>query len=61
MALGLIERCLRQAQARLGVPATLLVSGGGATDLGDLSALQPVMAPDLVIQGLALHAARRAN
>lgn len=61
MALGLIERCLRQAQARLGAPATLLVSGGGATDLGDLSALQPVMAPDLVIQGLALHAARRAN
>ncbi|MFT3807164.1 type III pantothenate kinase [Arenimonas sp.] len=60
-ALGLIERGLRQATMRLGEPARLLVTGGGAADLGDLSPLRPIMLPNLVIDGLALHAGWSAD
>lgn len=61
MATGLIERCLRQAEVRLGHPARLLLTGGGVADLGDVSALAPILAPNLVIEGLALHASRSMN
>lgn len=60
-AVGLVERCLRRAEVRLGETPTLLLTGGGVSDLGDIQALAPVMAPDLVIEGLALHARGSVN
>lgn len=61
MAVGLVERCLRRAEVRLGETPTVLLTGGGVSDLGNIAALAPVMAPDLVIEGLALHARGSVN
>lgn len=56
MALGLVERCLRQAQARLGETPTVLLTGGGAEALRGLEAARVVAAPSLVLDGLAVLA-----
>ena len=52
-ALGLVERCLRKAQERLGSMPTLLVTGGGAEFLAALDHPGTVSLPSLVLDGLA--------
>ena len=52
-ALGLVERCLRKAQERLGSSPTLLVTGGGAQFLTALDHPGTVSLPSLVLDGLA--------
>lgn len=57
MALGLVERCLRKAHARLGESPTVLLTGGGADAMQGLEGARVVAAPGLVLDGLAMLAA----
>lgn len=59
--LGLIERCQRQAQRRLGHVPRLLLSGGGAASLSPSLELPHEQQPYLVMQGLARYAASEAG
>lgn len=56
-ALGLVERCHRQAIRRLGTAPRLLVSGGGGARLGAALELEYEAAPYLALEGLAVYAA----
>jgi type III pantothenate kinase len=58
---GLVERVLREAQARLGTAPTLLLTGGDAADFDDVEAARRAVVPALVLQGLAQYARARAG
>jgi len=55
-ALGLIERSYAHAAATFGVAPTLLLGGGGASALAPALGLPHRLAPDLVLEGLAVWA-----
>jgi type III pantothenate kinase len=55
-AIGLVERSLRLAHARLGVPPTLLLTGGGAGLFEGITGARVVLEPALVLDGLAIVA-----
>ncbi|MDX2299715.1 MAG: type III pantothenate kinase [Xanthomonadaceae bacterium] len=57
-ALGLIERSYAQASAAFGCAPTLLLGGGGSADLAPALTLPHRLAPDLVLEGLAVWAAQ---
>ncbi len=57
-ALGLVERCHRQASRRLGNAPRLLLSGGGSARLGSALELEFEAAPYLALEGLAVYAAQ---
>lgn len=54
--LGLVERVLRQSRERFGHPPTLLIAGGDGALLDGLQYEPRVVAPALVLEGLAMHA-----
>lgn len=54
--LGLVERVLRQARESLGQAPTLLIVGGDAALLDGVPYEPRVLAPTLVLEGLAVHA-----
>jgi type III pantothenate kinase len=54
-ALGLVERSLRLGRERLGSTPTLLVGGGGATLLSDLTHAPMMQLPSIVLDGLAIY------
>jgi len=56
-AQGLVERSHREATARLGVAPDVLVTGGGAAPVARGLPFGSVLAPALVLEGLAVHAA----
>ena len=56
-AVGLVERCHRQAIRLLGVAPRVLVSGGGAPRLQEWLEMESESAPGLVLEGLAVYAA----
>lgn len=55
-ALGLIERSYAHASARFGMAPTLLLGGGGAAELAPALGVPHQLAPDLVLEGLAVWA-----
>jgi type III pantothenate kinase len=55
-ALGLIERCHRQAERLLGREPRLLLSGGGGERLGRALEIDSELVPSLVLEGLAVYA-----
>jgi type III pantothenate kinase len=55
-AVALIERFLARAGERLGVAATLILTGGGSAELSALLAPAHRVEPDLVLRGLARFA-----
>jgi len=57
-ALGLVERSVHEARARLGVMPAVLMTGGGAGPVAAGLPFSTVAAPALVLEGLAAHAAR---
>jgi type III pantothenate kinase len=59
-ALGLIERCHRQATRLLGREPRLLLSGGGGERLGQALEIGFEPAPCLVLEGLAVYASHSA-
>lgn len=60
-ALGLVERCHRQATRRLGRAPRLLVSGGGGQRLAAALEIDYELAPGLVLEGLAVYAAQAGS
>jgi len=54
--LGLIERCHAKAAVVFGCAPALLLGGGGAADIGSELDLDYQLAPDLVLEGLAVWA-----
>ena len=60
-ALGLVERCHRQATRLLGRPPRLLVSGGGGARLAEGLEIESEQSPFLVLEGLAVYAAQAAG
>lgn len=60
-ALGLVERCHRQATRLLGRAPRLLVSGGGGARLAEGLEMESEQAPFLVLEGLAVYAAQAAG
>lgn len=60
-ALGLVERCHRQATRLLGRAPRLLISGGGGARLADGLEIESELAPFLVLEGLAVYAAQAAG
>ena len=62
-ALGLVERAHRQATRLLGSAPRVLVTGGGASRLGEALELDAAVeaAPTLVLEGLAVYAAHAAD
>ncbi len=54
--LGLVERCLRDAEVQLGQSPTLLLTGGAASLLAPLTHARTVIVTDLVLLGLAVVA-----
>lgn len=57
-ALGLVERCHRQATRLLGRAPRLLVSGGGGARLAEGLEMESEQVPFLVLEGLAVYAAQ---
>lgn len=55
-ALGLIERSYAHATTAFGAAPALLLGGGGATDLAPMLSVPHQLAPDLVLEGLAVWA-----
>ena len=53
---GLVERCLRQAEHQLGKSPTLLITGGGSGLLAAVCHRSIIVLPDLVLRGLAVVA-----
>jgi type III pantothenate kinase len=60
-ALGLVERCHRQATRLLGRPPRLLISGGGGARLAEGLEIESEQSPFLVLEGLAVYAAQAAG
>ena len=60
-ALGLVERCHRQATRLLGRAPRLLVSGGGGARLAEGLEIESEPVPFLVLEGLAVYAAQAAG
>ena len=60
-AVGLVERCHRQAIRLLGVAPRVLVSGGGAPRLLEWLEIESESAPGLVLEGLAVYAADKRD
>jgi type III pantothenate kinase len=54
-AVGLVERCLRKANERLGTMPTLLITGGGAEILADIDHPRKIYLPGLVLDGIAQY------
>ena len=54
--IGLVERSLRLAQARLGAAPTLLVTGGASALLDDIAHAPKLTLSSLVLDGLAAYA-----
>lgn len=55
-ALGLVERCHRQAARRLGREPRVLLSGGGGARLARALEIEAELVPCLVLEGLAVYA-----
>jgi type III pantothenate kinase len=55
-AAGLLERCHRQAQAVVGQPPTVLLTGGGADEVRPWLPFAVESVPELVLDGLARFA-----
>ena len=53
MAAALIERAVRQAEQDLGVPPSLMLTGGDANAVSPWLSVRHATVPDLVLQGLA--------
>lgn len=60
-AMGLVERCHRQATRLLGREARVLISGGGGPRLVENLELDVQLAPFLVLEGLAVYAAQAGS
>lgn len=60
-ALGLVERCHRQATRLLGRAPRLLISGGGGSRLAEGLEIESELVPFLVLEGLAVYAAQAAG
>jgi type III pantothenate kinase len=62
-ALGLVERCHRQAERLLGRPPKVLISGGGGLRLAESLEVSSAVesAPYLVLEGLAVYATEVAG
>jgi type III pantothenate kinase len=60
-AVGLVERCHRQAIRLLGAAPRVLVSGGGAPRLLEWLEMETESAPGLVLEGLAVYAAEKRD
>lgn len=60
-ALGLLERSAQAAEGALGMPPTLLATGGGASLLEGWRRTVLVPTPDLVLEGLAIFAHAMEN
>ena len=60
-AAGLVERCHREATRLLGVAPTVLLGGGGGARLQGLLEVDVVPAPALVLEGLAVYAAKAGS
>jgi type III pantothenate kinase len=53
---ALVERAVAEARAALGANPLLVLTGGGARELGPLIRRRYLTVPDLVLRGIALHA-----